>query len=48
MDFVKNALSFTAGLTASMLIQQGSTWAGIAVYLLVIAFILNDQLPRKK
>lgn len=48
MDFVKNALSFTAGMLAQMLIIQGNTWAGLAVYWLTFAFILCDYLAPKK
>lgn len=46
--FVKNALIFLAGLTASALILQGDTLAGLTVYLLTAAYILNDQLSHKK
>jgi len=48
MNFVENSLSFLGGLTASMLIIQGDTWAGITVYLIIVGFILNNQMPRKK
>ncbi|WP_270319205.1 hypothetical protein [Weissella confusa] len=48
MDFVKNALSFTAGMLAQMLIIQGNVWAGVAVYLVTIGFILCDHLAPKK
>lgn len=40
MDFVKNALSFTAGMLAQTLIIQGNVWAGVAVYLVTVGFIL--------
>lgn len=48
MDFVKNALSFTAGLASMTLIIQGNGWQGLAILLLAGAFILNNQMPRKK
>lgn len=48
MDFVKNSLSFTGGLTGSMLITQGNTWAGLAIIWLTFAFILCDYLAPKK
>lgn len=48
MDFVKNALSFTAGMLAQMLIIQGNVWAGVAVYLVTVGFILVAlQAPKK-
>ena len=47
MDFVKNAISFTAGMLAQLLVIQGNIWAGILVYLLTVALILNDQLSHK-
>lgn len=45
--FVKNALSFIGGLTGSMLITQGNPWAGLAVYLVIVGFILCDYLTPK-
>lgn len=47
MDFVKNAISFTAGMLAQLMVIQGNVWTGIAVYLTTVAFILNDQLSHK-
>lgn len=45
--FVKNSLSFLAGLSGSMLINQGDTWAGLAIIWLALAFILCDYLTPK-
>lgn len=47
MDFIKNAISFTAGMLAQLLVIQGNIWAGIAVYLTTVGIILVSQMPRK-
>lgn len=47
MDFSNIAL-FTAGLTGMALIIQGQGNLGLAILLLAGAFILNNQMPRKK
>ena len=39
---------FTAGLTGMALILQGQGNLGLAIILLAGAFILSDQMPRKK
>lgn len=45
--FVKNALSFLAGLAGSTLILQGDAWAGLAIIWLAFAFILCDYFTPK-
>ena len=45
---LSNIALFTAGLTGMGLIIQGQGDLGLAVILLAGAFILNNQMPRKK
>lgn len=45
---ISNIALFTAGLASMTLIIQGNGWQGLAILLLAGAFILNNQMPRKK
>lgn len=45
---ISNIVLFTAGLASMTLIIQGNGWQGLAILLLAGAFILNNQMPRKK
>lgn len=45
---ISNIVLFTAGLASMTLIIQGNGWQGLAILLSAGAFILNDQMPRKK
>lgn len=45
---ISNIALFTAGLASMSLITQGQGNLGLAILLLAGAFILNNQMPRKK
>ncbi len=45
---ISNIALFTAGLASMALIIQGYGWQGLVILLLAGAFILSDQMPRKK
>lgn len=45
---LSNIALFTAGLASMTLIIQGQGNLGLAILLLAGAFILNNQMPRKK
>ncbi|AWF96827.1 hypothetical protein [Weissella cibaria] len=45
---ISNIALFTAGLASMTLIIQGQGNLGLAIILLAGAFILNNQMPRKK
>ena len=45
---LSNIALFTAGLASMALIIQGQGNLGLAILLLAGAFILNNQMPRKK
>ena len=45
---ISNIALFIAGLTGMALILQGQGNLGLAIILLAGAFILSDQMPRKK